>query len=135
MSPYLRPFLIPVVVFGLLSLMALRYGNVWESYKDILFYLPFVLFAAAAVMALYLLQYGFFYTALLFAALYAAIQLHLQTTLSDPYVFSTFLYINLFAPILVMFCVLLSRKPVLSVSVIMLLVGISSLVWISVKAK
>jgi diguanylate cyclase (GGDEF)-like protein len=129
MSPYIRPLFFPVLLFGFLSLLAIRYGNVWEGYRDTLFYLPFVLFAASGVIALYLLQYGFLYTAALFVSVYTAIQLHLQTTLADPFTFIAYLYINLLAPILVMLCLLWSRKPLFSISALFLLFLISSLAW------
>lgn len=129
MTAYFKPFWIPALLFISVILISVRYDGFWLNYRDVLLVLPYILFSAAAVVSLYLLQYAFFYTSVLFMAVYALIQLYLQTTLSDPVTYVTYLFANLMFPVLLMSCVLLGRKALFSPWSISLLVCISSLVW------
>jgi GGDEF domain-containing protein len=130
MTNYLKSFVIPVSAFALVLLISVRYGNVWIHYRDLLLVLPYVLFAAGSIVALYLLQYAFVYTAVLFVCVYALIQLHLQMTLSDPIVYSAFIFVNVLFPILLLLCVLLGRKTLISLWAIVLLISMSSMIWL-----
>jgi diguanylate cyclase (GGDEF)-like protein len=111
MSPYIKNSLLPLISLTLVLLVSVRYGNVWSRYQDQLLVLPYILYGAGAIAALFLLQYAYLYTALLFCSVFGIVQLHLQAPLSDPQTYAVFLFVNVFFPIVLMGSVLLGRKP------------------------
>ena len=130
MNSYIKNFVFPSLCFGVLAFFVMSLHINWLAYRELLLYTPFVLFFACAVIALYLLQYAFVYTCALFATVFTAIQLHLQITLDDPITFGAFALINLLWPLLLMLVVIISRHRLLSWSGLLLLMLISSLLWL-----
>jgi len=130
MSSYLKNFALPGVVLMVMLAVSARRPDLWTTYGDLLQVLPYILFATCAAVALYLLQYAYLYTAVLFGSAYVLIQLHMQTALENPVAFSAFLYLILVFPLLLMAVVLQGRKALLSFAAILLLFFISSFYWL-----
>lgn len=130
MIVYLRHFILPLVGYGLISLITLYYSELWFQYRDFLLAFPYVIFLPTAALSIYLLQYGFAYLALLFCATYALIQLYLQTSLSNPLILAIFLFMNLAFPLLLLSTAGLAGKSLKSLGVWLLLLAVSSLLWL-----
>ncbi len=135
MNSYLKHFVIPFFFFMTLIIAMVGLQVSWIPYRQLLLILPWPLFLISSVAALYLLQFGFFYTAALYAAVLGVIQWHLQSTLADPLTFAAFAVVNILFPLLMMGVVLVSQSrllswPGLTVLVLMVcLLGLPFLFW------
>lgn len=129
---YLYPFrhlAIPAASFALVILISLRYPNAWANYESVMVTTPYFVLGASAAIALYLMQYGYFYTAVLFGFAFMSIRLHLQTPLDDPSAYFSFTLMSVLLPLITLFIVILGRTLSAKRAFVLLSV-MSSLVWL-----
>ena len=127
MSPYLKNLFPPAIGFVVLYFATVYGSPLWLNYRDLLMILPIGFFAVVALIALYLLQYAYVYTAALLGSVYLVIQWHLQITLLDPVVYLIFIWVNLLFPILLLIVVILASRRLLSLgggAIIVLIVAL-----------
>lgn len=128
--PYLRRFLLPGISFVLLLAISFRYENMWLSYEAVLVAAPYILLVICAGIALYLMQYTYLYTALLLGVYFAAIQFHLQVSLTEPSVYLVFLVANLLFPLSLMATVMWGRMMLAARTSMVLVAFFSLILWL-----
>lgn len=129
MPLFLKHFTVPcLVIFSLIG-VTFKSPQTLSNYADLLTYLPFALVVVTSVISLYLLQYAYLYTALVYGATYVLIQVHLQTSLMDPVAYSSFLLVVWAFPVLMMAVVFVGHKALRSGTALILFVVMSSLYW------